>query len=483
MLASFQDALCALVTGQSREEVLGRSGLDARERAILEALPAAVLRRCADGLIDKRWDDLRVVAPLAARVAPSLRRHHRAWLAAHPAPAADGVLGPGESEGLRALAALAARLRADDAAPPWAAELLVCEVLAACSAEDGQERYARTRFDVQRIAADLRAGLLPAAEGASGEAPYHHRFTPRPAANEGARMTVIDARPDTFVGAGIGFRRRYRQALLGPLAPPERPALLEVVPEHFFAAPAELEALAERYPLVFHGIDLSLGTAPGAADEVAEARLRRVGALARRARPLLVTEHLALCRSPGGVELGHFLPLCHDRATLALLVDRVRRWQDQLQIPVALENIARPFVLPGAQMTEGELLHRLVEATGCGLLLDLTNLLYNARNEGGSDPAALLADYPLKAVAAVHLAGGFRRAADGYWIDSHSAAVGGDSLALLAALRGRAPRLRAIIVERDQRLPPLADLVAEARAALEVWRPEAAGRAASGVAG
>lgn len=268
-----------------------------------------------------------------------------------------------------------------------------------------------------------------------------------------------------FVGAGIGYRRAHRAALLAAGDGP-RPPLLEVIPEHFFAAPAELDALAAVYPLVFHATDLSPGTATTSA--VGEARLARVRQLARQARPLLVSEHLAMSVAPGGIELGHFLPLPHTEAALAVVSERVRRWQDLLEVPIALENIARPFTLPGAAMSEAEFLARLVEQTGCGLLLDLTNLVYNARNEG-REPR--VADYPLHAVLAIHLAGGFRRATDGYWVDSHSAPVEPESLALLRALGGgRTPRLRAIVVERDARLPSLQALTEEARAAGELWR-------------
>lgn len=185
LLADLQDALAALVTDLAFLERFERAPAEALaarwpdlapdERASLVALDAAALRRCAEGLIAKRWDDLRKVTPLSARVAPALRRHHRRWLESHPATAADTVLGPGEAEALRALPALAARLQADDDAPPWAAELLAYEVLAACSARDGHERFARAGCAVHEIAALLRAGQRPALD--AEPAPHRYRFT------------------------------------------------------------------------------------------------------------------------------------------------------------------------------------------------------------------------------------------------------------------------------------------------------------------
>jgi len=128
-----------------------------------------------------------------------------------------------------------------------------------------------------------------------------------------------------------------------------------------------------------------------------------------------------------------------------------------LGIPVALENISAPFVIPGA-MSEPEFFARLVERTGCSMLLDVTNVLVDSRNHG-FDARARVREYPLAAVRQVHLAGGVRDH-DGRWIDSHSEPVAAESYALLGELAGSP--LQAIVVERDNKLGTLAELVAEA---------------------
>lgn len=265
-----------------------------------------------------------------------------------------------------------------------------------------------------------------------------------------------------FLGAGVGFRRAHRRALLAAEGP--RPALLEVFPCHFFADPEALAPLAERYPLVFHDVGCSVG-----GTEEDPERLGRIAALVRAARPALFTEHLALTRADG-VDLGHLGPVWYTRAVLDGVCDRVRRWQDVLRVPVALENIAAPLVLAEGDYDEPGFFAELTARTGCGLLLDVTNLALNALNFGFDAPRRL-AEYPLHAVWQVHLAGGHRHGE--WWVDSHSAPVGAESLDLLAALRGVAP-LRAIVVERDDALPSLADLVAEADAAAAVWTGGAA---------
>jgi uncharacterized protein (UPF0276 family) len=265
----------------------------------------------------------------------------------------------------------------------------------------------------------------------------------------------------SFLGAGIGYRRTYRDALLAGDA---RPSVLEIIPDHFFADPAALAPIAAAYPLVFHEVGLSIGTADDG--RPARAMIERIRKLLDIARPALVSDHLAITRSPSGVDLGHLCPIWPTHDALASIGDRVRAWQDALGAPIALENIAAPFAIPGGDLTEPELFCELVAATGCGMLLDLTNLLADAHNFG-FDPVARLAEYPLEAVVQVHLAGGVVHG--GFWVDSHSEPVADASYELLRRLRERARSLAAIIVERDERLPPLPELVAEARRAEVMW--------------
>jgi uncharacterized protein (UPF0276 family) len=87
----------------------------------------------------------------------------------------------------------------------------------------------------------------------------------------------------SWVGAGIGYRRTYRAALARS-SRDDCPAILEVMPDHFFSRPWEIDELA-HVPLVFHDVGLSIGTASGPADGVTRARLEDLRALVRRAKP------------------------------------------------------------------------------------------------------------------------------------------------------------------------------------------------------
>ncbi len=264
-----------------------------------------------------------------------------------------------------------------------------------------------------------------------------------------------------FLGAGIGYRTPHRAALLRGEGPP----LLEVIPDHFFTRPAAMEPLAERYALVFHDVGQSVATDFAGAPDPTTDRLRRIRELTERAAVALFSDHLALIRGPDGHDLGHLAPVWLTERTLATAIERVHRIQDVLRVPVAIENITAGFRIPGGDLDEPEFFCRLVEATGCGVLLDLTNLVINGRNFG-FDPLTEMGRYPLQAVVQVHLAGGHQH--QGWWEDDHGHPVEDESFALLRALRGKAP-LRGIVVERDAHLPPLPKLVAEAAYAQQVW--------------
>jgi hypothetical protein len=168
VLAKLQDALCTIVTDGEVEEVYRRSPgeaivavaeLDARQT--LGGLDTSEILRFARGLRRKRWDDVAAAVPLSVRVIGGLEGRYRTWLQAHPPEAHDTVVPPGPAEALRALMDLSGDLHQDPGEAPWAAELLVFEVLAACSRADGVSRGLQAQYAIHSIVEELRAGLVP----------------------------------------------------------------------------------------------------------------------------------------------------------------------------------------------------------------------------------------------------------------------------------------------------------------------------------
>ncbi|WP_018263668.1 DUF692 domain-containing protein [Methylobacterium sp. WSM2598] len=249
-------------------------------------------------------------------------------------------------------------------------------------------------------------------------------------------------RPDAsaHLGAGIGYRLDLREEILGAAG---RVEVVEVMADNYLFRPErrnELAALRERLPIVLHGLDLSVGSAERPNPDY----LGEVRRLCRLTAAPYYSDHLAVTRVRG-VSLGHLTPVWYGRSNLSAAIDNVNAVQDCLGIPLVLENITADLTIPGAEMTEGEFFRELVRATGCGMLLDVTNIEVNSLNRG-LDPADILRSFPLESVVQVHLSGGVE--AGGRMIDSHSAPISERSWSLYADLLRRAAA-RVVIVERD----------------------------------
>jgi hypothetical protein len=218
-----------------------------------------------------------------------------------------------------------------------------------------------------------------------------------------------------------------------------------------------MRACGARWPLIAHGTELGIGDAEG----VDEAYLASIGAAARALHVRWYSEHLAFLRA-GGVFLGHFGPVGDDDSSLAILAANAAKVRARVGCPFLLENpadvLGRDADGPDAGARLGRAFARALVACEAGALLDLTNLAINARNDG-YDAARWLAEIPWERVVEIHLAGGHHH--EGLWIDSHSRDVDADARALLTEWAPRAPNLRAVIIERDQRIPALDEALAE----------------------
>lgn len=279
---------------------------------------------------------------------------------------------------------------------------------------------------------------------------------------EGAEGAVTDL---PFLGAGISFRPAWRWEVIRHR---ESLGALEVIADDV-AGPSglrDLELVGQAVPVLLHGIGLSLGSAEG----LDPARLERLAQVAEAVRPPWFSEHIAFTRA-GGIEIGHLMPLPFNREAVETVARNVATLREALPgVPVALENIAYRFTLPGSDLSEAEFVRAVVEEADVHLLLDLENVHANSANHG-YDPIAYLETLPLERVVEVHLAGGFWK--DGEYADSHTRPVPEESWRLLEWLAPRAP-VRAVIIERDDDLPPFEELLAEVGRAREILH--AAGR-------
>ncbi|MGJ6961098.1 DUF692 domain-containing protein [Streptosporangium sp. G11] len=230
------------------------------------------------------------------------------------------------------------------------------------------------------------------------------------------------------LGVGIGWRPEI------DLTVERLPGVdfVEVIAENVTPArlPESLRVLRARgVPVIPHGVGLGIG----GAEPPDPRRLAHLADCALALDAPLVSEHLAFVRA-GGMEAGHLLPVPRTRAALSVVAENVRRAQEALPVPLALENVAALFGWPEDEMTEAAFLGELVEMTGVGLLIDVANLYTNQVNLGLSATAAL-DGLPLSELAYVHVAGGHSH--QGVWHDTHTAHVPQDVLDILSELCAR----------------------------------------------
>jgi len=266
-------------------------------------------------------------------------------------------------------------------------------------------------------------------------------------------QTHLPARP------GLGLKPAHYAQILA-----ERPDLgfFEVHAENYMGAGgpphAYLSAIAEHYPLSLHGVGLSIGgSAP-----LDRAHLARLAALVERYRPHAFSEHLAWSTHDGEY-LNDLLPLPYTKATLASVIAHVDQVQQALGRQILLENPSTYVVFATSEIDEIDFLAAIADATGCGLLLDVNNVMVSAVNQG-RDPFAYIDSFPVERVGEIHLAG-YDETQDAagarLLIDAHGSRVKPDVLALFAHTLGRTGH-RPVLIEWDNDVPAFPVLLDEA---------------------
>ncbi|HXZ48068.1 MAG TPA: DUF692 domain-containing protein [Usitatibacter sp.] len=269
-------------------------------------------------------------------------------------------------------------------------------------------------------------------------------------------------------GFGLGLRPEHYRDFAGG---GPRVDWLEILTENYLVPGGKplhfLDRIRARYPMAMHGVSLSIG----GTDPLDEDYLRAVEALAARVQPAWISDHLCWT-GIGGTNLHDLLPVPFTREALAHVAGRVGRVQERLRRPLVLENVSSYVRYAGDEMAEWEFLAALVARSGCELLLDVNNVYVNAVNHG-FDPRAFLEGLPTGAVRQIHLAG---HADNGdHLVDTHDAPVCEavwDLYGQAVARFGAVPAM----IERDDRIPPLPELLAE----LDIARGRAAHAIAKG---
>lgn len=254
-------------------------------------------------------------------------------------------------------------------------------------------------------------------------------------------------------GFGLGLRKEHYESVLR-----DRPAVdwFEVLTENYLVPGGKplyyLERVRERYPLAMHGVSLSIG----GCDPLDYRYLRELRQLAVRIEPLWISDHLCWT-GVNGRNLHDLMPLPYTAEALAHVVERVAAVQDFLGRQILLENVSSYVTYRDSDMPEWDFLTAVAEQADCRILLDINNIYVNGFNHG-FDPRRYIDAIPAGRVWQFHVAG--HQDHGTHIIDTHDAPVIPAVWDLYAYAWAKFGPVAAMI-ERDDHIPPLAELMSE----------------------
>ncbi|WP_371282352.1 DUF692 domain-containing protein [Dokdonella sp.] len=254
-------------------------------------------------------------------------------------------------------------------------------------------------------------------------------------------------------GYGLGLRTEHFDAVLQ-----EDPKVdwFEIISENFMVAGGKprhyLDAIRSRYPIAMHGVSLSIGST----DPLDRDYLRGLRDLASHVEPIWISDHLCWT-GYGGINSHDLLPLPYTEEAIAHVTARISEVQDFLGREILIENVSTYVGFADAEMDEAAFLAEIVRRSGCRILLDVNNIYVSSRNHG-YDADAYVASLPADRIWQIHLAG--HSDYGDYVIDTHDHPVRTEVWDLYARTLERIGPVTTMI-ERDDHIPPLAELVAE----------------------
>ena len=256
-----------------------------------------------------------------------------------------------------------------------------------------------------------------------------------------------------FSGYGLGLRKEHYNVFLETSVDVD---FVEVISENFMVAGGQprhiLRQIRERHPVALHGVSLSIGTAEGLDRDY----LKRLKSLVDEIEPLFVSDHLSWSRT-GEFNAHDLLPLPYTGEALNVVCANIDKAQEALGRTMLFENPSSYLAFAGGSMSEWEFIAAMSRRTGCELLLDVNNVFVSASNHG-FDALAFLDGIPAERVRQIHLAG--HSQGGQLLIDSHDSPVCSGVWHLYAkAIAMLGPV--ATMIERDDDIPPLAELLDE----------------------
>jgi len=264
---------------------------------------------------------------------------------------------------------------------------------------------------------------------------------------------MTDSKPCPFLGFGLGLRKQHYEIILH-----ERPAVdwFEIITENYLVPGGKpldyLDRIRALYPMVMHGVSLSMGST----DPLDWDYLKQVKTLAKRIEPAWISDHLCWTGIKS-INMHDLFPLPYIEEAIDHVAKRIRAVQDVLGQRILLENVSSYLTYTESQMNEWEFLSAVAEEADCLILFDINNVYVSAFNHE-FDPRRYLEHIPIERVQQFHLAG--HRDLGDYRIDTHDEPIIDPVWELYEIAVCRFGTVSTMI-ERDDHIPPLAELLAE----------------------
>lgn len=256
-----------------------------------------------------------------------------------------------------------------------------------------------------------------------------------------------------YLGFGLGLRTEHYQEIIET-----KPKVdwFEVISENYMIPGGKplfyLDQIRSDYPMVMHGVSLSIGsTSP-----LDRKYLVELKQLAERIEPAWISDHLCWT-GVHGINMHDLLPLSYTEETINHVVARISEVQEFLGRQILIENVSSYVSFKNAEMTEWEFINRIGKQAGCLLLLDVNNIYVSSINHG-FDAYEFINEIDASRVQQIHLAGHENHG--DYIIDTHDAPIVDGVWDLYShAIRRFGPV--STMIERDDHIPPIADIMQE----------------------
>jgi len=256
-----------------------------------------------------------------------------------------------------------------------------------------------------------------------------------------------------YIGCGLGLRPTYYSDILNNSVDVD---WFEIISENYMVPGgnplAMLERVREKYPLVMHGVSLSIAST----DPVNLDYLEELKSLANRIEPMWISDHLAWTGIEG-VNLHDLLPIPYTQEALHHIAEKIRIVQDYLERPILIENPSTYISFKESEMDEADFLNELCEQENCSLLLDINNIYVSAFNHN-FDAVTYLNKIQPANVVQMHIAGHTNYGT--HIIDTHDQSVCDDVWALMEIASKRFPNASPML-ERDDNFPPFIEIKSE----------------------